>query len=120
MASISIQTVTPAGVVISKASASSGGDSFVNDGHTFLEVSNGHASASRTVTIVSAISSLRTNAGILNVSSKTITIPALTTKRIGPLNKDHFNDSNGKVNLTYSDSAADLTVAAYTSADTAI
>lgn len=106
MAVLTAQTISLAGVVVTSAAAASGGDSFPNDGRTHLSVTNAHATLSRTVTI----NSLQAN-NFGTDENVTVVVAALTTARIGPFNIYRFNDSAGRVGVTYSDLAADLTVA---------
>lgn len=92
----------------------SGGDEFPNDGKTVLAFINVHASATRTVTVAPV-----TLATVPFVTTKTwaFVVPAmgatvdpselLFTRTFEP---SVYNNASGRVAMTYSDSAADLSV----------
>lgn len=112
MANLTTQTISSsAGTVLTKANCASGGDSFANDGHTFLSITNAHATDSRTVTIDAKASANVPGLGNITLADTVVTVAAQTTKLIGPFPRGRFNNDQGKVALTYSNSAADLTIA---------
>jgi hypothetical protein len=92
--------------------ASTGGDSFTNDGKTVVLFANTNAS-SRTLTIA-ANTITKQGIGAVAIPSTTISLPNSTTNggvcMAGPFPVDRFNDSNGRVNLSY-DAVTGLTVA---------
>jgi hypothetical protein len=112
MATLTVQTITRAGVTVAlvPAGTTSAGDEFVNDGRTFLEVNNAHASASRTVTIVSRVTSPPPGTAAANVL---VNVNPNTRVKIGPFPTQAFNDANSRAKVTYSNNGADLTVAVY-------
>lgn len=109
MAILTVQKIvlTGSGLTPTVQAAAAGGDSAPNDGRTYIEVRNAHATLSRTVTFNSL--KLCDQGSDHDVVA---TVPALTTKRLGPFRTDEFNDGNGRVGWTYS-SEADLTVGAF-------
>ena len=86
--------------------AAGGGDEFQNTGKEFVIIDNADASP----TTVSA--AVQANAQSLNVSgiTKDVTVPATTTGMMGPFDTRYYNDSNGRVQLTYT-SVTSLNVA---------
>lgn len=119
-APLTVQSIHPSGTVVTTVAAASGGDTFFNDGATVLEVTNANVGASRTVTIHKAGTSINTPAGLLALNDLVVTVAASSTVRIGPLNPAHFNSNTGMISVTYSNSAADLTVAVVNMKDSAI
>ena len=110
---LTVQTIVQAGLTHTTVAAASAGNTFTNDGKTFLLVTNAHASAARTVTVTTQQTAVNAPGfGNIPVANDVIAIPALTTKLIGPFPRTKCNDINGLVTVNWSDSAADLTVAA--------
>ena len=106
MATLTKQVVTLAGQELSVAAAAAGGDQFLNSGKDFLLVRNGHADTARTVTINSQLAcSYGSDHDIAVVCA------AQKDTMIGPFPKNRFNNTTGYVLITYSDSAANLSVA---------
>lgn len=109
MAALTVQRPTVSGVAQTMATAASGGDTVANDGKVFLRVTNAHATLSRTVTVDApgtCSHGLTANAA----HDAVVTIAGVTTKIIGPFPIDRFSET---LAITYSDSAADLTIAAF-------
>lgn len=79
-------------------SAAAGGDEFDNDGSTFFRVDNGDTSGKN----VTFNSQKNCNFGF-DHDSGPHTVPAGETRVFGPFNTDRFNDSNGRVQVTYDD-----------------
>ncbi len=104
MATLTATTITRAGHDTAGAAAAAGGDKFTNTGYEFVIIKNAHATNARTVTL-----DIRSTVDGQAVTDPTVSIAALTEKIIGPF-PSVYNDTGGFVNLTYSDSAADLTV----------
>jgi len=97
--------LSTSGLNLTANAAASGGDQFLNDGQIVLELTNAHASAARTITVNS-----QTACDQGSDHDIACVVAALTTRYLGPFNEKRFNDSNGYVQLTYSDSGADITV----------
>lgn len=108
MATLTVQVIARAGLTPTLAAAASGGDEFANEGYTFVEVVNAHASASRTITIVTQ-STVDSQA----VADRTVVVAGPARAFIGPFATGTYNTANDRVQLTYSDSAANLTVGAF-------
>jgi len=91
------QVIVLAGITPALVAAEAGGDEFVNSGRDFIHVKN---SGAETTVIVN--SQVNCNQGVDH--DETITIPLTTGwKMIGPFPKDRFNDTAGKVQITYGD-----------------
>ena len=104
MSTLTVQVVSLAGIAPSYAAAGAGGDEFVNSGHEFLHVKNGHTSP-QTVT---ANSQKACSQGFDH--DVAVAVPNGAERMIGPFPKDRFDDPAGKVQITYSGVTA-LTVA---------
>lgn len=116
MAILTVQRPTAAGATLTLAAAAAGGDSFVNLGVEYFQVLNSHATLSRTVTFDSPGTC---NCALANNAAHdlAVVVPGVSAAPanrviIGPFAMPRFNDANGRVQVTYSDAAADLTVAA--------
>lgn len=106
MADIAVQKITKDGITPTFVAAAAGGDTFTNNGKTFLIVKNANGTTSRTVTIDSLV---ECNQGFdHNIQ---VSVPALDEKWIGPFEPSRFNNSAGKTSVSY-DSELDLTIAA--------
>jgi len=106
MALLTLQTVTKAGITPTYAAAAALGDSFPNNGSTFLIVKNANVGATRTVTINSLVACSQGFDHDVVVS-----VPASSEEWIGPFEPSRFNSTSNAVGVTYS-SEADVTVAA--------
>jgi hypothetical protein len=97
MATLTPQVVVLTGITPTLVAASAGGDEFVNSGRDFIHIKNGDAS-SMDVTINSqALCNQGQDHDVV------VTVPASTGEKfIGPFPKDRFNDTAGKVQITYS------------------
>lgn len=105
---ITPQVVVLAGIVPTYEAALEDGNEFVNSGRVFIHAKNGHVSEDRTIIINSQVNC---NQGVDHDISVVITA-AEDEKMIGPFPKDRFNDSAGKVQITYTPSTgADITIA---------
>ena len=100
MALLTVQRITPNGAGVTYQAADPVGDSFPNDGHVWLEVQN-NGTASITVTVNSQ---RPCNYGFDH--DLTVEVPAGQSRRIGPLDPQRFNDSQGRVQVTYSDATS--------------
>ncbi len=106
MALLTVQTVTKDGITATYAAAAAAGDTFANNGKTFIIVKNANVSTARTVTIDSL-----TSCNYGHDHNIAVSVPASSEKWIGPFETTRFNSAAGIVTATYS-SEADLTVAA--------
>lgn len=100
--------ITKAGVAKTLGAAASGGDTFDNTEAETLEIKNGHATDPRTVYVAMYVD------GKTIVQGHSITVPALTTMEAGPFEARFYsNPANNRCSLTYSNSAADLTIGVF-------
>jgi len=107
MATLTVQDLTRAGVTPTWNTAAAGGDAFVNDGKVIPIIRNNHVSASRTVTFVTQV----TIDGFA-VTDSTVTVTAANDFGIPkPFPPEWYNDGNNLVQMTYSDSGADIQIA---------
>ena len=105
MAQLTVQQSLNSGLEATFSSANSGGDYFVNDGKTFIEIVNGGGS-DITLTVDSPT---ECNQG--STHDVTVTVTAGERRHVGPFDKSRFNDDDGMVQLTYSD-VTSVTIAA--------
>lgn len=109
---LAVTKITRAGANVATVAGSDQGQSFRNNGKTFLEVENVGA-AQRTLTIVTTSTVLG-----LDVSDLTVDIAAGAMARIGPFPQSDFNNAGVDASLVYinfpAGNEADLHVAAYT------
>ena len=115
MATLTVQSLSIAGLISSTMASASAGDKFTNDGNTFLLFINGNAS-SRTLTLTVQNATVnQPGYNTITVASPTVTLPGSGTNGgigvVGPFGTSEFNDSNGQVNYTL-DTATGMTVAA--------
>ncbi len=96
------------GIVPTYNAVAGGGDEFVNNGRISIHVRNAHGVDPRTITIDSQEGCNQEDSD--HDIAVTITA-AQDEKVIGPFPKARFNDGDGKVQLTYSDGGADMTIA---------
>ncbi len=112
MATLTVQDSPEAGGV-SFAAAASGGDAFPNDGKTLLLILNVNAGASRTVTVTAQDTTATVPGfGACTKADATEAVEQASLDVMGPFPTTAFNNASGQAVVTYSDSAADLTVAA--------
>jgi hypothetical protein len=110
MAEITIQTGTRAGITPTFQAVAAGGDEYANDGTPWCVVWNDHAADPRTVTIVTQ----RVIDGTLAVADRAVTILAANdVAYLGPFGATDYNDGDGMVQLTYSDSGADMRIGVF-------
>lgn len=109
MAILTVQKPALTGSAFTLAAAAAGGDSFPNTGVEFVHVKNAHATLARTVTFDSPGTC---SFGLANHAAHDapVVVAALTSLVIGPFPVARFNDANGRVQVSYSDAGADLTV----------
>lgn len=108
MAELTVQNIVLAGAQrAALVSAASGGDTFKNDGKTFLDVNNGDASGI-TVTIAG-----QRNLPLGTSATKTISVGATTNTLIGPFPVGNYNrETDENVVVTYS-AVTSVTVGAF-------
>lgn len=106
MSLLTVQNVSLDGLEPSFAAAAEDGDTFVNNGRTFLHVKNADTVAERTVTIDSLVDC---NQG--HNHDIVVEVPAEEERIIGPFSPSRFNSNTGVVSVTY-DNHSDVTVAA--------
>ena len=100
MALRTVQKPGVAGAVAQTPVAVAASDTFANDGHTILEVTNGGlASINVTITDQKSTGPEGASAFTPNV---VVAVAAGVTKRIGPFKPSRFNDDNGLVTVGYS------------------
>ena len=105
MATLTVQEIDRDGVVPTYVACDVGGDEFVNEGRlTFVYVKNTDASP-RTVTFVTQ----KTVDGEA-VDDKDVVVAPTSEEPIGPWPASIYNDSDGKVQITYS-AVVNLTIA---------
>ena len=106
MAELVVQEILLTGLAPAYSAAAVGGDYFVNDGKTMLEVRN----ASGAPVNVTVASPQNCDQGANH--PLVIAVPATIGQRmIGPFLRRRFNDANGRVQVTYS-GVTTVTVAA--------
>lgn len=105
MAELTTQKISQTGLDPVFSTADLLGDTFANDGKTFLHVKNGGTS-SITVTIDSVE---QCNYGFDH--NLFFTVPAGDEKIVGSFQVKRFNNESGKVSVTYSDTTS-VTIAA--------
>lgn len=96
MAVLTVAEVARAGIDATLVAAAGGGDSFPNDGRTYLDVLNGSGVAI-TVTVVTQMT-----VDGKAVADDAISVGAGARKKIGPWPPSIYNDVNGRVQVTYS------------------
>lgn len=93
MATLVVENIVRAGVEPTYNVAADP-DEFLNSGQILIHVKNGATDV--TVTIVSQVT-----VDNLAVADLTVLVPANEDRMIGPFPTDWYNDSNGKVQLQY-------------------
>jgi len=106
MATLTVQNTSLAGITPSWVAAAAGGDTFANTGDTYFEIKNGSTEMTLTIETPAKIEGI-------DIAEITVTIPATTgVKRIGPFDPAIFNQTTGRVNVTYS-AVTSVTVGAF-------
>ena len=102
MATLTARKIVEGGLAESLSGCATGGDEFVNSGIEFLHIVNDHATVQYTVSITAQTTSVRhPNYGVLTKANQTIAVSAGTEAFIGPFRQQAFNDTNNKVQITY-------------------
>jgi hypothetical protein len=106
MADLTVQSIVLAGLDPSYDPASPGGDQFINDGKTYVHIKNGGAGA-----IVATFDSVAPcDQGFDH--NEAVSIPAGAERKIAPFGKPRFNNTSGKVAITYDD-VTSVTIGAF-------
>jgi|SRR5262245_5769783 len=115
MAVISVQQIPMAGAEVTFSAASAGGDSFPNSGYVRARVRNTTAGAKNVTFEGPGVD----NFGVSHATAfdMTVSIPAAVAgvpgeKTIGPFPQNRFNDANSRVQVTYPDTEAGMSIAA--------
>ena len=93
---LTVQSMTSAGVEVTFTAANADGNYFTNDGRTFIWIKNGDES-DHNIIIDSPTSC---NYGFTH--DVTVEVTTGEDRLIGVFDTARFNDSNGRVNVTYS------------------
>jgi hypothetical protein len=105
MAVLTVQQAVPAGVVVTAAAAAAGGDQYANNGKTLLKVINGGGSSiDVTITPTNTVNGY-------TIAPIVVAVANGATKYLGPYDQNYFNNSSGRVAVTYS-GVTSVTVAA--------
>lgn len=106
MATLTVQNISLSGITPSYAAAAAGGDEFANTGDTLFQIKNGGSEITLTIETPAKIEGI-------DIAEITVTIPATTgDKMIGPFDPSIFNQSTGRVAVTYS-AVTTVTVGAF-------
>ena len=106
MATLAVQTLAKTGTQLTENACAGAGDEFANDGKTILWFKNSNAST-RTLTLVTQA----TTDG-LAVADRTVTLLGTDDTQVSDLDRQVYNDTNGRVQMTYSTEVG-LTVAVF-------
>ena len=106
MATLTVQNISLAGITPSYAAAAAAGDEFANTGDTLFHIKNGGSEITLTIETPAKIEGI-------DIAEITVTIPATTgDKMVGPFDPSIFNQTTGRVAVTYS-SETSITVGAF-------
>ncbi|WP_337187596.1 hypothetical protein [Phenylobacterium sp.] len=108
-AALTPQIMSMNGIAPTYNAANSGGDTFLNDGRTYVHIKNG-SGGSLTVTFASVASYTDNALGTITLSNLAVAVPAGAERIVGFFPLARFNDVNGRVSMTYS-GVTSLTVA---------
>lgn len=100
MALLAAQSIVRAGLAASYAAVAGGGDEFVNTGVEFVHIKNDGIDPTDVTFATPRI------VDGLAVAELVVTVAASADKFIGPFPKGTFNDGNGRVQVTYSETSA--------------
>lgn len=100
---LTVQTIVQAGITPTFVAANTDGHSFVNNGNTFVEIINGHTSATMTATVIHP----GTIDG-LTVADLAVSIAGGSTKQIGPFSARFNQPGTNDVNIDVSTTAASI------------
>jgi hypothetical protein len=96
MATLTVASVARTLTPIAAVAAAAGGDAFANSGQEFVYINNASVGAITVTAVVQRQIDGITPAG------KAIVVPATSAAVFGPFNPADYNDTTGKVSLTYS------------------
>lgn len=96
MATLAVTQISKAGLELALTAAAGGGDAFANDGQTMFVANNG-SGGDITVTLVT-----QATADGLAIADRTFVVTAGDIEVIADLDPAIYNDSNGRVQVTYS------------------
>lgn len=108
MATLTATAISRAGVTVTLAAATVGGDALTNTGKEYLEVLNSDSSST---TLTLHFNSTSTVDG-QTATNRTVAVAASARKLIGPFPPSEYNDASGLVQITYSSVTA-LTIGAF-------
>tara|TARA_R100000458_G_C8177393_1_gene175671 strand:+ start:386 stop:745 length:360 start_codon:yes stop_codon:yes gene_type:complete len=112
MATLTAQKITDTGIVGVMSTATAAGDEFINTGLEFLFFQNEHATNSYDVTVTAQVTNIHhQNFGTVVKENIVKTVAAQSEVFIGPFKQAAFNDSNHKVQITYSATPTTMNVA---------
>ena len=95
--------------------ATSGGDELTNNGEMFVHVRNTHGSGTRTITFTPANTQfIDSDNGITTKAAIALVVAAGGDEFLGPFKPAAWNNVNGRVAVTYSDSGANISFAVLT------
>ena len=106
MAYFTAKSIVRDGLDPALGSAAAGGDAFINDGATFIEVDNAGV-GSINVTIVT-----QKTIDAQAVADRVVAVPNGERRFIGPFQQQFYNDGDDKVQITYS-AVTSVTVGAF-------
>jgi len=96
MADLAVVTISRNGLEATYNTAAGGGDAFINTGNEFVHIKNDDAS-SKDITFATPA-----EVDGLAVADRVVSIPAGEDRMIGPFPASTYNDTAGKVQITYS------------------
>ena len=112
MATLTAQKITDTGIVATMSDATAAGDEFLNTGLEFLFFKNEDSSTSYDVTITAQVTNIHhQNFGTVVKENVVKTVAAGAEVFIGPFKQAAFNDTNHKVQITYSATPNNMDVA---------
>ena len=109
MAVLTPQNTAVAGTVVTMAAASAGGDSFDNNGEFRVLVRNASGGALTITFDAPGTDNFGVTGNEHDITA--VSIAAGAIMRFGPFRTDRFNDSNGRVQITYPGGVTSLTIA---------
>jgi hypothetical protein len=117
MAALATQKPSAAGVALSYAAATGGGDTFVNTGREFVHVKNASGGSINVTFTAGVANANKCSFGVADPAHQlVVAVGAGLDKLIGPFDRDRFNDpATGNIAITYS-GVTSLTVAVVASA----
>lgn len=96
MALLSLVVISRSGVAPAPVAADVAGDTFPNGGQEFLRIINGSGAP------ITATAAITETVDGVTPAGKQITVPAGESRYFGPFPPSQYNDTNGRVAITYS------------------